>query len=61
MTVTVRDDGSGIPDGRLAEAEAAGRLGMAHAIRGRVGELGGKVTVATGPLAGTEVEMRVPR
>ena len=27
VTVTIRDDGPGIPDGRLAEAAAAGRLG----------------------------------
>lgn len=30
VTVTVRDDGPGIPDGRLAAAAAAGRLGDHH-------------------------------
>ena len=41
VTVTVRDDGPGIPDGRLAEAAAAGRLGVSHSICGRLRDLGG--------------------
>jgi signal transduction histidine kinase len=46
---------------RLAEAAAAGRLGVAQSIRGRIRDLGGTVTIVTAPGAGTEVEMRVPR
>jgi signal transduction histidine kinase len=61
VTVSVRDDGPGMAAGRLAEAEAEGRLGMARSIRGRVTELGGTVVVDTAPGQGTEVELRVPR
>lgn len=61
VTVTVRDDGPGIPAGRLVEAEAAGRLGVAASIRGRINAVGGEVEVVSVPGQGTEVEMRVPR
>jgi signal transduction histidine kinase len=61
VTVTVRDDGVGIPDGRLAEAAASGRLGVAQSIQGRLTDLGGKATVTSRPGDGTEVECRVPR
>jgi signal transduction histidine kinase len=61
VTVTVRDDGPGIPVGRLVEAAAAGRLGVAASIRGRILAVGGQVDVASVPGQGTEVEMRVPR
>ena len=61
VTVTVRDDGPGIPEGRLDEAERDGRLGVAQSIRGRVRDLGGTVAVHSGPGQGTEVELRVPR
>jgi signal transduction histidine kinase len=61
VTVTVRDDGPGIPDGRLEEARAAGRLGVAQSIRGRIADLGGTVTLHTAPGQGTEFEFRVPR
>lgn len=61
VTVTVRDDGPGIAPGRLAEAESAGRLGMAASIRGRILAVGGRVSVVSVPGQGTEVEMRVPR
>ncbi|WP_210440578.1 MacS family sensor histidine kinase [Nocardioides xinjiangensis] len=59
VTVSVRDDGPGITDGRLDEAEAEGRLGVASSIRGRVEELGGAATVDSGPW-GTEWELTVP-
>lgn len=39
--MTVRDDGPGIPEGRLAQAEGEGRLGVALSIRGRLRDLGG--------------------
>ncbi|MCW2681804.1 MAG: putative two-component system sensor kinase [Frankiales bacterium] len=61
VTVTVRDDGPGIPQGRLEEAARAGRLGVAQSIRGRVEDLGGTVCVESTPGQGTEVELRVPR
>jgi len=61
VTVTIRDDGPGIPDGRLAEAAAAGRLGVSHSICGRLRDLGGSATIRSVPGEGTEVELRVPR
>jgi signal transduction histidine kinase len=59
-TVTVRDDGPGIPAGRLDEAAASGRLGVVQSIRGRVRDLGGTVTITSSPTDGTEVELKVP-
>jgi signal transduction histidine kinase len=61
ITVTVRDDGRGMAPGRVAEAAAAGRLGIAQSIFGRIRDLGGEVTVVAAPARGVEVEMRVPR
>jgi signal transduction histidine kinase len=61
VTVTIRDDGPGIPDGRLAEAAAAGRLGVSHSIRGRLRDLGGSAAIRSEPGEGTEVELRLPR
>ncbi len=61
VVVTVRDDGPGIPAGRLDEAAREGRLGVALSIRGRLGELGGSAALETVRGQGTEVEMRVPR
>ncbi|MGW2852523.1 MacS family sensor histidine kinase, partial [Streptomyces sp. NPDC001215] len=39
IVVTVRDDGPGIPEGRLVQAEGEGRLGVAQSIRGRLRDL----------------------
>ena len=61
VTVTVRDDGPGIPEGRLGQAETDGRLGVAQSIRGRVRDLGGTVVLHSAPGQGTEVELRVGR
>ena len=61
VTVTIRDDGPGIAAGRLAEAAAAGRLGVSHSIRGRLRDLGGSATISSVPGEGTEVELRLPR
>ena len=61
VVVTVRDDGVGIAEGRLAEAVTSGRLGVAQSIRGRLTDLGGTATVTSRPGEGTEVECRVPR
>jgi signal transduction histidine kinase len=59
VIVTVRDDGPGIPEGRLEEAAAAGRMGVALSIRGRVADLGGNVVI-TSSSTGTEIEFTVP-
>jgi signal transduction histidine kinase len=61
VTVTVRDDGPGIPAGRLAEAAAAGRFGVSHSICGRLRDLGGGAVIRSVPGEGTEVELRLPR
>lgn len=59
LCLTVRDEGPGIPAGRLESAARAGRLGVAGSIRGRVEELGGTVVLDTSP-HGTEWEFRLP-
>lgn len=61
VVVSVRDDGVGIAAGRLAEAAAAGRLGVAESIVGRLRTLGGEAVVGSGPGGGSEIELRVPR
>ena len=53
VTVTVRDDGPGIPDGRLEQAAAEGRLGVVGSIQGRMRDLGGTATVLSMPGEGT--------
>lgn len=61
VIVTVRDDGPGIAPGRLEQAAAQGRLGVAQSVLGRLQDLGGSATVTSIPGEGTEVELRVPR
>lgn len=59
VTVSVRDDGPGIPDGRLARAAAQGRLGVSGSIEGRLRDLGGRADLATGSW-GTEWTLTLP-
>ena len=61
VVVTVRDEGPGIPAGRLESAQAEGRLGVRESVRGRVADLGGSAVLVTGPDQGTEWELTVPR
>ncbi|MEH1012838.1 DUF5931 domain-containing protein [Micromonospora sp. CPCC 206060] len=61
VTVSVRDEGPGIPPGRLAEAADQGRLGVAQSIQARLAELGGSARIHSTPGEGTEVELIVPR
>ncbi|WP_330457297.1 DUF5931 domain-containing protein [Streptomyces sp. NBC_00820] len=61
IVVTVRDDGPGIPEGRLAQAEGEGRLGVSQSIRGRLRDLGGSAELVSVPGQGTEVELKVPK
>lgn len=60
VEVSVRDEGPGIPAGRLEEAAAQGRLGVTESIRGRIADLGGRTELSTGSF-GTEWEFVVPR
>jgi len=59
VTVTVRDDGVGVPANRLAEALADGRMGVASSIRGRMSDLGGTVVIDSRPGSGTRLEITV--
>jgi signal transduction histidine kinase len=59
--VSVRDDGPGIPEGRLEASAAEGRLGVRQSIVGRLHDLGGTATVHSAPGQGTEWELAVPR
>jgi signal transduction histidine kinase len=61
VRVTVRDDGTGFPPERPAEAAEAGRLGIAQSMRGRIADCGGTATIDSRPGKGTEVEFWVPR
>ncbi len=60
VQISVRDEGPGIPEGRLEAAARGGRLGVSQSIRGRVEDLGGEARLTTGP-DGTEWEFVVPR
>lgn len=59
IEISVRDAGPGIAPGRLAAAAAQGRLGVARSIRARVHDLGGTITLDTGPGRGTEWTIRL--
>lgn len=60
VVLSIRDDGPGIPENRLTEAAAEGRMGVAHSIVGRVRKLGGTAELETAPGEGTEWEIRLP-
>jgi signal transduction histidine kinase len=59
VVVSVRDDGPGIPDGRLEQAAGEGRLGVRQSIRGRMADLGGQAELTTAAGGGTEWELSV--
>ncbi|MFN2496712.1 MAG: MacS family sensor histidine kinase [Pseudonocardiaceae bacterium] len=61
VVLTVRDDGPGVDDRQLTQAEADGRMGVSRSIRGRVADLGATLTLDTGPGRGTEWEVRLAR
>ena len=60
VVISVRDDGVGIAPGRLDEARAEGRMGIARSIVGRVEDLGGRAALQTAPGSGTEWELTIP-
>ncbi len=59
VVVSIRDDGIGTTPARLEQARVDGHLGVSQSIRGRITDLGGTVTVRTGPGEGTEWELKV--
>ncbi|MEI4272569.1 ATP-binding protein [Klenkia sp. LSe6-5] len=61
VVVVVRDDGPGIPEGRLARAVTEGHHGVRSSICGRLADLGGTAVLHTGPGQGTEWELTIPR
>lgn len=61
VVVTVRDEGPGIPDGRLDQARSEGRLGVSESVQGRMADLGGVAVLETAPGQGTEWELTTPR
>lgn len=61
VVVTVRDNGVGVSEERIAEAGSRGRLGVSSSIRGRLEELGGSARYLYGPGGGTTVEMWIPK
>jgi signal transduction histidine kinase len=61
VVVSIRDDGIGIPEGRLGQAADEGRIGISKSIVGRMKWLGGNAKLSTGPETGTEWELTVPR
>jgi signal transduction histidine kinase len=61
VTITVRDNGVGMPAGRLEEATAAGRLGASLSIRGRLADLGGHADYTSREGGGVTVTMTAPK
>ncbi|MUM05551.1 sensor histidine kinase [Mycobacterium sp. CBMA 213] len=61
VVISIRDDGVGIADGRLAQAAAEGHMGVTKSIVGRLESLGGSAELTTAPGAGTEWELTVSR
>jgi signal transduction histidine kinase len=61
VTVTIRDNGVGVPAGRLAQAAVGGRMGVANSIVGRMSDLGGTATLDSRPGAGTCLELTVSK
>ncbi|MCW2511749.1 MAG: putative signal transduction histidine kinase [Mycobacterium sp.] len=61
VVISVRDDGPGIPAGRLEEAVDEGRVGISKSIVGRMNWLGGNAKLSTATGRGTEWELTIPR
>jgi len=61
VSVTIRDNGVGVPAGRLAEAAESGRMGVANSIRLRMSDLGGSAVIDSRPGSGTCLELTVSK
>ncbi len=60
LVISIRDDGVGIAEGRVAEAQRQGRMGISKSIIGRIEALGGTAVLESGPGLGTEWELTIP-
>jgi signal transduction histidine kinase len=61
VELTVRDNGAGMPPGRLDEAATNGRLGVSSSIRGRLRDCGGDAEWVVREGSGVTVRMRAPK
>ncbi len=59
VVVSVRDDGAGF-DYDEESLRRGGKVGILKSMKGRVEDLGGRMTIDSAPGRGTEVEFRVP-
>ncbi len=59
MRLTVADDGTGLPQGRLERALEEGHIGLAAATE-RVRAVGGDIGIESDPGAGTTVTIVLP-
>ena len=59
VTVSVRDDGVGFSFDEES-LKAAGKAGILKSMRGRIEEMGGRMTISSAPGRGTEVEFVLP-
>lgn len=59
VTLEAADDGCGIAEGRVRQALLEGHIGLA-AVKERVAAIGGSLTIATAPGAGTTVRVTLP-
>jgi signal transduction histidine kinase len=58
VSITVRDDGRGFAYDE-DHLRAAGKAGMLKSMKGRIEDLGGTMSVSSGPGRGTEIEFRL--
>lgn len=60
VTISIRDDGVGMPPERLVQARSEGRMGISQSIVGRLEALSGSARLTTAPGEGVEWELTVP-
>jgi len=54
--ITIRDHGAG-----FEPSEEAGHFGLANSVKGRMADVGGKVSITSSPGKGTRIELKVER
>lgn len=59
VTLSVKDDGKGFTYDEQ-ELQRQGKVGILKSMKGRIEDLGGRVTIESAPGKGTEVEFWVP-